>query len=124
MGGFRRLMPALYPPFRTSPDFELPHAHNQFLQAALDVGIPGLIAFLALWIVAAVLLVQAYRAAADRRFRVLAAGLGCGLAAHFVFGLTDAITLGTKAGVLFWLILGLVAALHRVTAAPPSARPA
>jgi putative inorganic carbon (HCO3(-)) transporter len=44
----------------------------------------------------------------------MAGGLGAGLIAHFVFSMTDAIPLGAKAGVLFWVTLGLVVSLHRV----------
>ena len=50
MNTFRKVVPVLYPLFTISPDIDIGHAHNEFLQAALDLGIPGLIAFLALYI--------------------------------------------------------------------------
>jgi hypothetical protein len=43
----------------------------------------------------------------------LALGLGGGLLAHLLYGLTDAVALGAKPGVLFWMLLGLIAGLHR-----------
>ena len=88
--------------------------HNHLLQAALDLGIPGLIAYLALWIIAAALLVQVYRHSSVHAYRSMASGLGVGLIAHFVFGMADVIPLGAKVGVLFWLALALTVALHQV----------
>ena len=46
--------------------------------------------------------------------RVLALALGANLLAVHIFGMTDAIALGTKVGLLFWLNLGLLSALHSV----------
>ncbi len=50
------------------------------------------------------------------------AGLGTGLTAHFVFGIGDAIALGAKVGILFWLSLAMTVALHNVAMAktPPA----
>jgi hypothetical protein len=42
-------------------------------------------------------------------------GLGCGLIAYFLFGTTDAIALGAKAGIFFWAALAIVVGVHRVT---------
>jgi putative inorganic carbon (HCO3(-)) transporter len=114
MNVFRKVLPVLYPTFLTSPDFDVAHAHNHLLQAGLDLGIPGLIAYLSIWLVVTVLLVRVYRDSRTPIDRVMAGGLGAGLIAHFVFSMTDAIPLGAKAGVLFWVTLGLVVSLHRV----------
>jgi len=35
------------------------------------------------------------------------------LLAHLLYGLTDAVALGAKPGVLFWMLLGLIAGLRR-----------
>jgi hypothetical protein len=43
----------------------------------------------------------------------LALGLGGGLLAHLLYGLMDAVALGAKPGVLFWMLLGLIVGLHR-----------
>jgi putative inorganic carbon (hco3(-)) transporter len=114
INAFRKIMPALYPTFLTAPDFDVAHAHNHLLQAALDLGIPGLIAYLSIWLVTATLLVRVHRDSRHPIYRLMAGGLGAGLIAHFVFSTTDLIPLGSKAGVLFWLTLALVAALHQV----------
>ena len=117
MNTFRHVMPLLYPLFTIGPDVDVGHAHNEFLQAALDLGLPGLIAFIALYLGAAAMLWSLWRtvdaAAAPRMAarRYAALGLGCGLLAHLVYGLTDAVALGAKPGLVFWLLLGLIAAL-------------
>lgn len=118
MNTFRKIMPARYPTFLTSPDLDVAHAHNQLLQAALDLGLPGLVAYLALWLLLAVMLTRVYRGATDSRIRVLGGGLGAGLIAQFAFGMTDAVALGAKAGILFWLCVALVTAFHHVRQMP------
>lgn len=125
MNAFRKIMPVRYPDYPALPGEEVAHVHNHIVQAALDLGVPGMLGYLALWILAAVLLVLVYRQAGSPIHRVMASGLGTGLAAHFIFGLADVIPLGSKVGVLFWLTLALVVGLHRVALAEPgSARTA
>lgn len=48
----------------------------------------------------------------------MAGGLGAGLIAQFSFGMTDAITLGSKPAVLFWFMLALIVSLHRIALTP------
>jgi putative inorganic carbon (HCO3(-)) transporter len=48
LGMYGRVAAILYPFFLISPDSNVPHAHNVFLQAAVDLGIPGLVAFVGL----------------------------------------------------------------------------
>jgi putative inorganic carbon (HCO3(-)) transporter len=119
MNVFRKIILTRYPGYPALPTEEPAHVHNHLLQAALDLGIPGLVAYLALWIVAAILLGQVYRRSSVRTYRALASGLGVGLIAHFVFGMADVIPLGSKVGVLFWLTLAVVVALHRVALPSP-----
>lgn len=112
--GFSTLVPivhARYPTFHLTPDKDFTHAHNLYLQTALDLGIPGLIAFLALLIVLSILLVRVQRHAARPFHRALAKGLRFGMTAQLLYGLADAIALGQKSGVFFWSYLGVGAAL-------------
>lgn len=129
MNAFRKVMPALYPLFTASPDADFGHAHNEFLQAALDLGIPGLIAFIALYIGAFWMLTDIWKATCHPQLNTddcllftghwslvtsrLTLGLGGGLLAHMLYGLTDAVALGAKPGIMFWMLLGLIAGLHR-----------
>jgi putative inorganic carbon (HCO3(-)) transporter len=145
MNTFRTVVHILYPLFQMGPDVDLGHAHNEFLQAALDLGIPGLIAFLAIYLGAFWMLFEAYQSCGcqsgtfDRTIEVpapwlarlaasfdmvvspfrskrtdmaVAVGLGGGLLAHLLYGLTDAVSLGAKPGVLFWMLLGLIVGLY------------
>jgi len=120
MGTFRRVAPVLYPFFMISPDKDVAHAHNLFLQTGLDLGIPGLIATLALWIGAFAMLLIVYNRSSEKKVafgmsaRPLALGLAGGLLAHGVYGLTDAVALGAKPGFLWWYLLALIAGLYKI----------
>jgi putative inorganic carbon (HCO3(-)) transporter len=110
MNGFRRVMPVMYPALLTRPDVDVAHAHNHLLQVALDIGLPGLVAYLALWCGAAALLISVYR-----NSRVIS-GLAAGMVAYFAFGTSDAIALGAKVGIFFWVALGIIVAEKRLAA--------
>ena len=116
MDVFRVAMPLLYPLLSYDPAAPVAHAHNELLQAALDLGLPGLVAFLALNLGAFAMLARLLREGGA--VRLLALGLGGGLLAHFLFGLTDATALGGRPGVIFWLLLGLIASLYRLITWP------
>jgi putative inorganic carbon (HCO3(-)) transporter len=113
MNNFRRVVPILYPLFLVAPNVDMPHAHNQLLQNGVDLGIPGLIAYLALYMGLAGMLWQAWRRAPTSWLRAAALGLGGCLLGFFVFGLTDAIALGARPGFLFWYLVGLTAVVHQ-----------
>jgi putative inorganic carbon (HCO3(-)) transporter len=121
MNGFRRLMPVLYPAYLLESDFDVAHPHNHFLTVALDLGVPGLIAYVALWLGAVRLLVFARRQSQVAWLRSAAEGLGAGLLAHFIFGATDAIALGAKLGIIFFVVLALAVALFQAAHAQPRA---
>jgi len=91
---------------------QVTHAHNELLQVAVDLGIPGLVGYVALLTTFALTAWQAYHALDDRWLQALIMGLACGMLAHQVFGLTDAFLLGTKPGVVMWVFMGLIAALY------------
>ncbi len=112
IGTFNDVAHGMYPFFIAAPDEVVAHAHNNTLQVAVDLGLPGAIAYIALLTAFVACAVRAYRAAPDPTIRALLAGLLCGMLAHQVFGLTDAFILGTKPGVLIWLYMGLAIALY------------
>lgn len=104
---------------------ELPHAHNVLLQAAVDLGLPGLGFFLLLTVCAATTARRAFAPWVSRRVRGTAAGAACGLIAYYLYGLTDAIGLGEKPGIVFWILLGIVVACaHLADRTPPGLQPA
>ena len=101
-----------YPPTElTDSSRDVAHAHNTFLQTALDIGIPGLIAYIALLLSATAMCYQVWLADSNSS-RLLALGLWGNLVGVHVFGVGDAIALGAKVGVFLWFNLGLIAALH------------
>jgi putative inorganic carbon (HCO3(-)) transporter len=110
MNTFQPTVNLLYPLFLFGTASDVFHAHNEFLQAALDLGVPGLIAFVALYIDAFWMVVTIGRG--EARWRTLGLGLGGGLLAHLFWGFTDCIYLGSASGPYFWLLLGLIAGLY------------
>jgi putative inorganic carbon (HCO3(-)) transporter len=106
----------MYPYPARSPAGLVPHAHNNLLQVGVDLGTPGLVAYVGLLMVFALCTWKVHRLSESRSMRLLAAGLFAGMLAHQVYGLTDAITLGAKPGFLLWVMWGLMAALWRLEA--------
>jgi putative inorganic carbon (HCO3(-)) transporter len=128
MNVFRKTIDDLYPLFSISPELDIGHAHDEFLTAALDLGIPGLVAFLSLYLVSFWMLVRVWKWGGDLArleltenrgsilgsptgTRALVLGLGGGLLAHAIYGIADTVALGAKPGILFWMLLGLIAGL-------------
>ena len=118
--GFDTLFPVIharYPTFLIRPGYDGTHAHNFFLQVALDLGLPGLLAIG--WLLGAFGRMgwRVYRRAEQPgcrpAYQALALGLLGGVAAQLVYGLADAIALGQKPGVFLWAFLGVGAALWR-----------
>lgn len=113
IGTYNSIAHLLYPFFIAAPDEVVAHAHNNLLEVAVDVGIPGLIAYIALLTGFVVAATRAYRATIDTGVRALIVGLGLGMLAHQVFGLTDAFILGTKPGVLLWVFFAFTMVIYR-----------
>lgn len=117
LGTFRRVLFRLYP-VRIDPTYNLGHAHNIFLQIALDLGVPGLIAYLALLANTAVMGWSLLQHPSPQR--PWAVALLASLIALHTHGLLDALALGSKPSILFWLQIALLTALHQQTAVSPA----
>ena len=111
LGSWRRVGYRLYP-FALPIDYDFSHAHNIFLQVALDVGLPGLVAYVAMVGLVGWLGWQVAKRDAGLRPRII--GLLSALIALHTYGLLDALAPGSKPGLLFWLILGWLAAAYQV----------
>ena len=111
--GTFRLWDATPSAVQTVYDTGTPHAHNVFLQVAYDAGLVGLLAYLALVIVAMRYAWAGYRGATGLAYAVAVGGL-VALISYHVYGLTDVVALGAKPGVLFWGLLGMIAASQRM----------
>jgi len=118
MNAFRKVVHILYPLFLISPDTDIASAHNQWLQTALDLGIPGLVAYLGIWVAVGRMLWQVGRHSSNGTVRALALGLGAGLTAQMVFMTADAIPLGAKLGGVWWLAVALVTVSYRLSRGP------
>lgn len=110
IGTFTLVIPLLYP-LRVNIE-GYPHAHNLFLQIGLDLGLPGLIAYLALLIN---LFIMVAATLCARRIsvihRTLAIGSTGSLIAMLIHGLLDAVTWGTKLAFMPWLLFALITLL-------------
>ena len=111
IGTFTTILPLLYPLQFSVESY--PHAHNHYLQIGLDLGVPGLIAYIACILNVYVMAGALYR----RRHELppMAAALAIGsigsLVAMFVHGLLDAVLWGTKLAFLPWILFALIATL-------------
>jgi putative inorganic carbon (HCO3(-)) transporter len=107
---------ARYPLFLYPRGYYFTHAHNIYLQVALDLGVLGLIGYT--WMLIAVFgrlwRVYALYPTTQSSFaweKALAVSLLSGLLAYQLYGLADAITLGAKPGVFWWMLLAISQAL-------------
>jgi putative inorganic carbon (HCO3(-)) transporter len=117
MGCFRLVTATLFP-MAGAGSVDASHAHNLFLQVGIDLGIPGLMAYLASLGLSGYLLVRAYRAAGQRHdgaLRALAAAGVASLVGICVHGLVDVAVWGNKGAFLPWVVMGLSAALYRAS---------
>jgi len=108
---------ALYPIF-SIPSDKIPkpsHAHNLYLQVALDLGIAGLVAYLAVLLGLVAAWIRVWQASISGPLRALSVGLLCGMLGYHVFSLTDCVNPGAKPGIVVWVAWGLMAALANLT---------
>ncbi len=110
LGTFRRIVHLLYPLFLIPPDKDIAHAHNFFLQTALDFGLPGLVAVLALYLIALVLLFR-HRLRPGPLPRVWSIGILGSLVGQGIYSQVDAIAMGSKPNFLLWYLLALAVGL-------------
>jgi len=117
MGTFGPVADLLYPFFLTAPG-QVVHAHNLFLQIGADLGIPGLIAWLACWLGVIWMGWRVYRQADAGLLRAAGVGVLLSQVVIAVHGIFDAVVWGQiRAAPLLWLVWALGAAALRLTAA-------
>jgi len=93
------------------------HAHNLFLQLAVDLGLPGLVAYLLVVASAlqrAVMAQRLLRRAGQRPAALLAAACVASLTGLLVHGLLDVALWGNKGAFLPWVVMGLSMLLAEV----------
>jgi putative inorganic carbon (HCO3(-)) transporter len=113
MGSFGDVVDILYPLFLNAPG-SVPHAHNLFFQVAVDLGIPGLIAWLSILLIMIVISWQVYRAGCidgNNLITGVGAGLLGSLLALAVQGIVDSVTWGmVRPAPIVWVLWGLAVA--------------
>jgi len=109
LGVFGPLARLVYPLVTPEAGPVLEDAHNLYLQTALDFGLAGAFVFLTAAGIVFMAAARLVRARPPRTLtRLWAAGLLGALLAHALYSLTDAVALGTLAGVPLWFAFGLV----------------
>jgi putative inorganic carbon (HCO3(-)) transporter len=113
MGTFGDVADLLYPFFLAAPSSIL-HSHNLFLQVTVDLGLPGLIAWLAILYLVLITSWRVYRRgqkSANGWLAGIGAGLFCSQLALMTHGLTDAVTWGmVRPAPIVWVLWGLAMA--------------
>ncbi|MBN1259930.1 MAG: O-antigen ligase family protein [Anaerolineae bacterium] len=109
MGLVVDVLPQMYPTFLISPTIRIEHLHNLFLNTGAELGFPGLISLSAVLIGLFALSWRAIAMSKDSSLAPLAlSNLGI-IVVICTHGLSDAITFYTRAHVIAWALLGVVA---------------
>ena len=112
MGTFENVAGALYPSMITSE--VIPHTHNLFLQIAVDLGVPGLIAWLGILLSGFIAAGRVYAVGlSPGRTQIIAMGAGLLLSqlALITHGLLDAVTWGmVRPAPFVWIVWGMAMA--------------
>jgi len=122
MGAFAEVAELLYP-FSTQNPQLIAHAHNLFIQIAVDLGLPGLITWLATLAVTIVSAFNLFRiqvpgGARNSWTRIMGAGLLGSQLALITNGILDAVTWGmVRPAPLVWLTWGLTMACWNMSLA-------
>ncbi len=113
LGAFNDVGMRLYP-FAENNN---PGAHNIFLQVGVDLGIPGLIVYLAWLLLALTLASAALRRAtaqADNDLQAMMAGALAGLVGYSLHGLVDNGLWSTQVAFVPWLLIALIVQGHQL----------
>ncbi len=89
------------------------HSHSLYLQVFSALGIVGFIALLALIISVARLCLDGFYTMQKHRSGVMMLGLGAGILAFLIHGITDNVWYNNRIVLLFWIILGMTVVRSR-----------
>jgi hypothetical protein len=88
------------------------HAHNQFIHTAAEIGIPGLLSYIAILIGVFWMAGEVARSSLPAWMLLNCRGLAAGQLGFAIFGLVDAVPLGAKAGLFFWISIALITSIY------------
>ncbi len=118
MGSFGKVADLLYPFFLAAPG-KVPHAHNLFLQIGVDLGLPGLIAWLACWFGVMAMGWRLHRSAPSALGRSVGTGVLLAQVALGVHGIFDAVVWGlVRSAPLLWMLWALAASALNLYLSP------
>lgn len=106
-----------YPSDLIRPDADIKHAHNVYLQVGAEMGLPGLVAHLAVYLALFRLLLRQARDHRAGCYRGLALGLLGSLITFLTHGFFEVITYAPRAAIVVWGLFGLMVAV--ATTSPP-----
>jgi len=124
LGNFDRVVPLLYPYLLIPPGVDIPDAHNLLLQVGADLGVPGLVMYIAFSLGLMIMAAGVVRRSRGEPLRwALAAGALTALIGFQVAGIFGAVNWGVKPTFMAWLLYALVVLLHRATYDPMTPDP-
>jgi len=97
--------------FLNNPDARIVHAHNMYLHIAAEIGIPGLVAFLAILYGHTKKAVDVLSQTNNRRVAGLLLGIVAAVLGLAVNGFTDYIMFNVQMSMLFWLLNAIIIAI-------------
>lgn len=113
LGAYPRIAPITPPYSPQDPGPVNNHTHNTFFQVALDTGVPGAVAFIALLFSSMYFSMRAYRAGNERDVAIALLAATLVLIVH---GLGDTVVWGTaKTGLIFWVLQSLGISLDKAS---------
>ena len=104
----------IYPYYSFAGIEKAPHAHNLFLQLFIEVGIFGFLVFVAMLLCVFQTGFSLAKHGEDKTVRLCGCGALCGVLAALVQGMTDYVWYNYRVFFVFWLMIGLVSAAHRI----------
>ena len=103
----------IYPLYALSAIEAAPHSHNLYLQIMVEIGVVGLLVFLAAMFIYAQSCFTLH-ASETRSEMLLSTAVFAGMLSVLAQGMTDYIWYNYRVFLMFWLMLGLGAAIRRV----------
>ncbi len=92
------------------------HSHNTFLQVTCETGIMGFLLFVSLIIFYVRICLSAYKTSTNHFIKTLSTALLSSMSGYVLICLFDNTLYDHSLKLIFWTMLGLCAALHRMTA--------
>ncbi len=110
LGQFPDTVQRLYPPSNLVLSESVPHAHNFLLQIFAEMGYPGLVVYVAFFLILFFVLLRRVRLARDWR-QALAIGLLGSLTVFLVHGIVDVPSYSPLSAIVFWGMFGMMMAV-------------